>query len=90
MRPPGGAGGQIILKRDNENAPNAFKDAVGKLLGGIAILENPPKVESQPNGRIAETVKTITGFVRVMEDKVETEAGITLEVRDSMFQWVSK
>ena len=84
----GCAGGHVVLKRDNENPVKAFKDAVGTLLGGRVIPENPPKGESQSNGRIEEAGKTIRGFVRVMKDQVETEAAVKLEGRDNIVQWL--
>ena len=39
----GGAGSLIIWKRDNNNAVKALDDAVGKLMGGKVIPENPPQ-----------------------------------------------
>ena len=84
----GGAGGHIILKSDNENAVKALKDAVGKLLGGRVIPENPPKGESQSNGRIEDAGKTIRGFVKVIKDQVETEAAVKLEGQDNIVQWL--
>ena len=54
------------MKSDNENAIKSLREAVGRLLGGRVIPENPPKGESQSNGRIEESGKTIRGFVKVM------------------------
>ena len=42
----GGNSGHIIMKSDNENAIKSLRDAVGRLLGGRVIPENPPKGES--------------------------------------------
>ena len=84
----GGANGHIILKSDNENAIKALKEAVGKLLGGRVVPENPPKGESQSNGRVEGAGKTIRGFVRVMKDQVEAEAGVKLEGKDNIVQWL--
>ena len=67
----GGNSGHIIMKSDNEYAIKAVRDAVGKLLGGRVIPENPPKGESQSNGRIEEAGKTIRGFVRVMKSQID-------------------
>ena len=63
----GGNSGHIIMKSDNKNAIKSLRDAVGRLLGGRVIPENPPKGESQSNGRIEESGKTIRGFVKVMK-----------------------
>ena len=62
----GAADGHIIFKKENGSAIQALKDAVGKLLGGRAILGTQSKAESQSNGRIEDAGKTIKGFVRVM------------------------
>ena len=50
----GGASGHIILKSGNEPALRALRDAVGRLLGGRVIPENPPKGESQANPKKKE------------------------------------
>ena len=76
------------MKSDNEYSIKAVRDAVGKLLGGRVIPENPPEGESQSNGRIEEAGKTIRGFVRVMKSQIEEKAGIKIEGKDIITQWM--
>ena len=76
------------MKSDNENAIKSLRDAVGRLLGGRVIPENPPKGESQSNGRIEESGKTIRGFVKVMKSQIEDKADITIEGKDIITQWM--
>ena len=59
----GGNNGHIIMKSDNEPAILALRDTVGRYLGGRVIPENPPKGESQSNGRIEEAGKTVGEYV---------------------------
>ena len=84
----GGSNGHIIMKCDNENAVKALRDAVGRLLGGRIIPENPPKGESQSNGRIEEAGRTVRGFVRVLKDQIEDNAKISLDGTDPIVQWM--
>ena len=84
----GVARGHIILKGDSDNAVKAFKDAIGNLSRGCAIQESPPQEETQSNGRIEAAGKTIRGLVRVMKDKVETEAGNKFEGQINLAQWL--
>ena len=84
----GGNSGHVIMKSDNENAIKALRDAVGRLLGGRVIPENPPKGESQSNGRIEESGKTIRGFVKAMKSQIEEKADITIEAKDIITQWM--
>ena len=65
----------------------ALRDAVGKYLGGRVIPENPPKGESQANGRIEESGKTIRGFVKVLKSQLEEKAGININGHDHITQW---
>ena len=76
------------MKSDNENAIKSLRDAVGRLLGGRVIPENPPKGESQSNGRIEESGKSIRGFVKVMKSQIEDKANITIEGKDIITQWM--
>ena len=82
----GGTGGHIILKSDGEPAVKALRDAVGRYLGGRVVPENPPKGESQSNGRIEETVKTIRGYAKVLKSQIEEEAKIKVEGTDTIVQ----
>ena len=84
----GGTGGHIILKSDGEPAVKSLRDAVGKYLGGRVVPENPPKGESQSNGRIEETVKTIRGYAKVLKSQIEEEAKIKLDGTDVIVQWI--
>jgi hypothetical protein len=84
----GGNSGHIILKCDNENSIKALRDAVGKLLGGRVIPENPPKGESQSNGRAEEAGKTCRGFAKVIRDQLEETANISIGCDDAIAQWI--
>ena len=84
----GGANGHIILKCDNENSIKALRDAVGKLLGGRVIPENPPKGESQSNGRAEEAGKTCRGFAKVLRDQLEESTGVTISSQDAIALWL--
>ena len=84
----GGTSGHIIIKSDSEPAIKALREAVGRLLGGRVIPEGPPKGESQSNGKIEESCKTIRGFTKVLKEQIETEAHIKLEGKDVITQWM--
>ena len=84
----GGSGGHVILKCDNENAVKALRDAVGRLLGGRVIPENPPKGESQANGMVEQTVSTVRGFVKVLKNQIEDMADSELDGKDNIVQWM--
>ena len=84
----GGANGHIIMKSDNEPAVKALREAVGKLLGGRVIPENPPKGESASNGKVEGAGQVVRGFVRVLKSKIEEETKIKLESQDIIMQWM--
>jgi len=65
-----------------------LRDVLGKLIGGRIIPEGPPKGESQSNGRIEESCKTIRGFTKVLKEQLEEEAGINLTGADNIVQWM--
>jgi hypothetical protein len=67
----GGDAGKIILKCDGEVSIKAIRDAVGKFHGGIVIPEQAAKNESQSNGTVEESVKTVRGYARVLKDQIE-------------------
>ena len=84
----GGNNGHIILKSDNENAIKALTNAVGNLLGGRVVPEHPPKGESQSNGKVEETCKTVRGFMKVLKSQLEENTGVELDGRDNIVQWM--
>jgi len=84
----GGVNGHIIMKSDNEPAVKALRDSVGKYLGGRVIPENPPKGESQSNGRAEEAGRTARGFARVLKGQLEENAGIDIGSQDVIAQWL--
>ena len=77
----GGVGVHILLKSADHNAVKALKGAVGKLVRGSVIPENPPN-------RLEQIRKVIRGSCNVMSDPLETEKGIKLEGQDSITQWL--
>ena len=84
----GGESGHIIMKSDNENAIQAVRDAVSKLLGGRVTPEGPPRGESKSNGTVEEAGKTVREFTRVFKEQVEELAGVVLSPGDIIVQWM--
>ena len=84
----GGDSGHLILKCDNEPAIIALRNTLGKSIGGRIIPESPPKGESQSNGEIEESCKTIRGFTKVLKDQIEDETGDKLDGKDNIIQWM--
>ena len=78
----------MILKCDNESSVKALRDAVGKLLGGRVVPENPPKGESASNGRVEEAGRTVRGYARVLLSQLEEKANIKLDSADVILQWL--
>ena len=72
----GGVGGKIIIKSDSENAMKALRTAVAKYHGGTVIPEAPAKGESQSNGEIEESGKTVREFVKILMGQLEEKAKV--------------
>lgn len=83
-----GPDSRMILKSDTENALKAVREAVGKYHGGIVVPENPPRGESQSNGRVEEAGKTIREHTRAMKEQLGDRAQMTLKSDDIITQWM--
>ena len=84
---PGGEGHKIIFKSDGEPAIVAVRETLGRYHGGTVIPEQPPRGESQSNGRVEEAGKTIRGMVRVYVSQLEERANVEIEPEDVILQW---
>ena len=65
-----------------------MRDAVGKYHGGIVIPEQPAKNESQSNGVVEESVKTVRGYARVLKDQIEYNIGGALNSGAPIMLWL--
>ena len=84
----GGPNSEIIMKSDGEPAIVAVREAVAKYHGGKVTPEQPPRGESQSNGKVEETGKTIREMVKVFKDQIEEKANMELKAEDSIMQWI--
>ena len=52
------------------------------------ISEEPATGESQGNGKIEESGKTVIEFVKVFKDQIEFKANMTLDPQAKVMQWL--
>ena len=52
------------------------------------IPENPPKGESQANGKVEETCKTVRGFLKVLQSQLEENTGVEINGQDDTIHWM--
>ena len=84
----GGEGGHLILKSDGESSIVAVVDEVARRLGGKVITEKPAKGESQSNGAIEETGKTVREMAKVLKDAIEHKIKTKLKVEWAIMPWL--
>ena len=84
----GGSGSKLIMKSDGEASIKAIRDALSKYHGGKVTPEQPPRGESQANGRVEEMGKTIRGLVRQLKDQIEHQTKGKISSEEEVLQWV--
>ena len=87
-----GIRGDVILKRDQEEALKDFENELTKLRNAIpgvrTIVERSPVREPQCNGFIEAGVKTVEGMVRTMKLNLEHHFHECIEVDHPTFYWL--
>ena len=86
----GGDEQRLILKSDNEPAMVAFREKLGRTVGGNIIPEGPARGESGSNGAVEEAGKTVMNLVKTWKDHIEHEAKIDLEPKDAIIRWMCR
>ena len=86
----GGDGTKLILKSDGERSIMAFRNALGKLHGGVVIPEESAKNESQSNGTAEEAGRTVREFIRVLKFQMEEGAQMKLKGDENILQWLTR
>ena len=75
----GGDGGHVIFKSDHETPIVAVREALAKHHGGKAVVDRPPKFESQSSGMVEEASQTIREFTLIFKDVIETKAKMNID-----------
>ena len=86
----GGNESKLILKSDGERSITAFKNALGKLQGGVVIPEEAARNDSQPNGTAEEAGRTVREFIRVLKCQMEDQSEIKLKGDENILQWMTR
>ena len=61
---------------------------MAKYHGGRVVPENPPRGESQSNGAVEETGKTVREYTRVLREQIEYQANIKMESAGNLTVWM--
>ena len=83
----GGPNSELIIKSDGERSIVAAREALGRYHGGQVTPEQPPRGESQANGKIEEAGRTVRGMAKVLKDQMENKAGIQIDSDAGVMQW---
>ena len=65
----------------------AFREAVARFHGGLAVPETSAKGESQSNGAVEGVGRIVREFTRVFKIQVEEKATVEIVSTDPILQW---